>query len=246
MSAERSAVTAWWRISHVRQAIDDCPQPYKRRPRRPARALLRSDNGLRLGRLLSACFEPRSSGESTASDCAIFPTYPLRSANRRSVRDLDTHKSNDPTRQQKKSYSDKYKHETAAEKCQSQRDQHIGGEEECGHAPLLCRRIKSRMGRLEVRKQQSQGNQIEQEQHDEGGAEEFSGLRVPHHRRQHKELATAHQERRIGEIASQPARVFPAGLRVGAEQDALVGRGAEGERQCCNHGEYANPLEIET
>lgn len=29
MNAERSAVTAWWRISLVRQAIDNFPQPYR-------------------------------------------------------------------------------------------------------------------------------------------------------------------------------------------------------------------------
>ena len=79
------------------------------------------------------------------------------------------------------------------------------------------------MDRPKVRKQQPQGNYIEHEQHDKGGAEDDGRLRLPRQGGQDKQLGAAHQERRVGEITSQPARVFPTWLSVRAEQDALVG-----------------------
>jgi hypothetical protein len=45
--------------------------------------------------------------------------------------------------------------------------------------PLLFVGRESRMGRLELPKQQSQGNQIEHEQHDEGDAKDGDHLIMP-------------------------------------------------------------------
>ena len=97
-----------------------------------------------------------------------------------------------------------------------------------------------------VRKQKSHGNCVEKEQHDKGGAGDGDRLRLPHERGQKKQLGAAHQERRIGEITSHPTRIFPTWLRVGAEQDALVGRRAESGQQSCEHRQYASPLEVES
>ena len=77
-----------------------------------------------------------------------------------------------------------------------------------------------------------------------GAAEDGGRLRLLHQGGQDKQLGAAHQEGRIGEITSHPARVFPTWLRVRAEQDALISRGAEARQQSHDHREYGSPLEV--
>src|SRR6516162_8107023 len=144
------------------------------------------------------------------------------------MRNLYVHKSDNPTRQQKKNHGAKYEREAAVDECQTKRNQRSSHEDENASPPLLSACVKSRMRRMEIHEQQSQGNQIQHQQHDESSAENGRSLRLLHHCGQDEQFATAHQDGRVCKIASHPTCVFPTCLRVGAEQDTLVGSGAEG------------------
>jgi hypothetical protein len=76
-----------------------------------------------------------------------------------------------------------------------------------------------------VQKQQAQGDYVEHKQQSEGDAERGGRALLPHQDGQGEHLRAAQQEGRVGEITAQPARVSPARLRVGAEQDPFVDRG---------------------
>jgi hypothetical protein len=92
------------------------------------------------------------------------------------------------------------------------RDQCDGSEDKYASAPLLCAGVESRMGRLKIRKQQSEGNHIKQKQHDESDAEDAGRLHLPHERGQDEQLGAANQDRRVGDL---PFGGNPAALAEG-------------------------------
>ena len=82
------------------------------------------------------------------------------------MRDFGVHKADEPIRRQKENRGENNEQETAVEKHQTERNQKARREHHCADAPLLCARVEACVGRLETRKQQSQRNEIEHEQHD--------------------------------------------------------------------------------
>ena len=85
-------------------------------------------------------------------------------------------------------------------------------------------------GGTDLGDQQAQRDDIGHKDHAQSGTQNDDRSLLPRQEGHGDHPCAAEQERRVGQIAAQPAGVLPARLRAGAEQDPLVGRRAEGRQ----------------
>lgn len=71
---------------------------------------------------------------------------------------LDVHEADSPTFQQKKNDRTNYGQQIAVKECQTYRDQRSASKDEYAYTLPFLAGVKSHVGRLEVREQQTQGN----------------------------------------------------------------------------------------